>query len=524
MSLHARFLRAAELFPNRSALEVDGSPVTYADLRSRAEAIAASLERRSAEEPPLTAVFAYRSETAFAGILAALIRGHAYVPLNRTFPPDRTRVMLERAGCRSVIVDAASAGQLEEIVGNRSEQLVIVAPDLDEVTDLRRRMPQHTFLGARDLEGVGGFEAVEVDPDSMAYLLFTSGSTGVPKGVMVSHANVSHFLDVMTERYEVNEADRLSQTFDMTFDLSVFDMFVAWSSGACVCCVPQSEVIKPGKFIRDAELTIWFSVPSTGIFMKRLGMLKPDRYPSLRWSLFCGEPLPADIAEAWAAAAPNSIVENLYGPTELTIACMLYRWDPVRGPNESHHGIVPIGAPYPGMATRVVDGELREVEPGAEGELMLCGPQVALGYWNDPEKTEAVFVTPEGAQALHYRTGDLVRRPIAGAPMTYVGRVDHQVKVNGHRVELGEVEATLRELTGVQAVVAIGWPRTAAGAAGVTAFVGDTSIDVQAIRSQAAARLPDYMVPREIRAVDAIPLNANGKFDRNALVSILETG
>ena len=126
-------------------------------------------------------------------------------------------------------------------------------------------------------------------------------------------------------------------------------------------------------------LTIWFSVPSTAVFMKRLGILKPGRFPSLRWSLFCGEPLPVSLVAAWLGAAPNTALENLYGPTELTIACTLYRWDPQRSPAESERGIVPIGYPYPGMEVLVVDQALREREPGQEGELLMNGPQMSLG-------------------------------------------------------------------------------------------------------------------------------------------------
>jgi non-ribosomal peptide synthetase component F len=301
-------------------------------------------------------------------------------------------------------------------------------------------------------------------------------------------------------------------------------MFVAWERGACVCCLPASETIKPGKFVRERELTVWFSVPSVGLFMKRLGMLKPGRYPSLRWSLFCGEPLPAEIAQAWAEAAPNSTVENLYGPTEATIACTLYRWDPASSPAECRHGIVPIGAPYPGMTVLVADEDQREVAPGGEGELLLAGAQVSLGYWQDPEKTAAAFVVPPEREQIHYRTGDLVRRPVADEPIMYVGRLDHQVKVNGHRVELGEIEAALRELTGVDAVVALGWPRTDAGAAAITAFAAGTEADPELLREALAKLLPEYMVPRRIHLLDAIPLNANGKFDRGALVKLLEDG
>jgi amino acid adenylation domain-containing protein len=524
LPLHAGFLASLERVPENAALEVDGSTLTYRELGDRAKSIAATLAAHATGEgPPLTGVFAYRSATAFAGVLGTLLHGHGYVPLNRTFPSDRSRVMLQRAGCTAVIVDQASSEQLDQVLEG-SEPLLIIAPDHDDVSELAARFPAHRVLGAGALEPPSAWEPVEVDPRAIAYLLFTSGSTGIPKGVMVCHENVAHFIDVMVERYGITDADRLSQTFDMTFDLSVFDMFVAWRRGACLCCVPERSLIKPGRFIQESRLTVWFSVPSTGIFMKRLGMLKPDRYPTLRWSLFCGEPLPVEVASAWAAAAPGSIVENLYGPTELTIACTLYRWDDERSPAESLHGLVPIGEPYPGMSVLVADGELREVAPGQDGELLLTGPQVTLGYWKDPEKTAAAFVVPPGRDGVHYRTGDLVRRPDGDGPLVYLGRIDNQIKINGHRVELGEVECVLREESGVDAAIALGWPRTEAGAAAISAFVSAEQIDAESVRERMARRLPGYMVPRAIHAMANLPLNANGKFDRKALMGMLEQG
>jgi len=156
------------------------------------------------------------------------------------------------------------------------------------------------------------------------------------------------------------------------------------------------------------------------------------------------------------------------------------------------------------------------------GELLLSGPQVTLGYLNDPEKTSAAFVLPPGADSMHYRTGDLVRRPEDGLPLTYLGRVDHQIKVHGHRVELGEVEAAVRATTGEEAVVALGWPRNESAASGIVAFVGAEAVDASSVRKQLAARLPDYMVPWEIRTLRQLPLNDNGKFDRGALLALLE--
>lgn len=522
-ALHDGFLASAERFADRPALEVAGTTLTYAQLRDRAAAIAATLQRAvPSAATPLTAVFAYRSETAFAGVLGTLMRGHGYVPLHPNFPVDRTRAMLERSGCEAIVVDAAGLELLDALLVGVARPLTLLLPEAEDVSDLAARWPQHTVLGAGDLAAAAEWAPVERDVNAIAYLLFTSGSTGIPKGVMVAHRNVSAFIDVMSERYAPTPEDRFSQTFDMTFDLSVFDMFMAWQHGSCLCCPPEKALMTPSRFIKASKITIWFSVPSTAVFMKKLGMLKPESYPDLRLSLFCGEPLPAESAKAWAAAAPASIVENLYGPTELTIACTLYRWDEERSPAEAALGVVPIGEPYPGMTAIVVDDGLREVAPGEDGELLLTGPQVTLGYWQDAEKTAAAFVVPPGFDEVYYRTGDRVRKPADGGPLTYRGRVDHQIKVLGHRVELGEIEAAIREETGADGVVAVGWPPTPAGAGGVVAFVGELGHDVTKTLDALKARLPNYMVPRELRLLDELPLNANGKFDRKALTRLLE--
>jgi amino acid adenylation domain-containing protein len=521
--LHSGFLRSAHLFPDRPALEVSGATLTYAELKSRAVALAAALERATPEDgPPHTAFLAYRTPTAFQSVLAALLRGHAYVPLNPKFPPSRSRTMLERSEARALVVDEGSAAALEPILEGFSRRLLLVFPDELDADRARRRWPEHVVLAATDLTPQDDWAGPTVGPDATAYLMFTSGSTGQPKAVQVLHRNVRHFLDLMVDRWQINEHDRVSQTFDMTFDLSASDMFVAWERGACVCCPAAHEVVKPRSFIQRSELTVWYSVPSLGMLMKRLGMLKPSSYPSLRLSLFCGEALPLELAGAWASAAPESIVENVYGPTEVTISTATYRFDPVRTPPECEHGIVPIGEPHPGMEAIVVDGELHEVAPGAEGELLICGPQVTAGYWRDPEKTAAAFVRLEGRDGLYYRTGDRVRRPRAeGDPIRYLGRVDHQVKISGYRVELGEVEATLREATGIDEVVAVAWPKTEAGYGGIVAFVRASQVDAAAIRHRMSERLPDYMVPRVVRTLDEIPLNVNGKFDRPALIQLL---
>lgn len=522
-SLRDGFLRSAERFPERPALQLAADSLSYRELRERAASIAATLALHEPQpEVALTAVFGHRSPTAFAAVLASLLRGHGYVPLNPGFPHARTHAMLARSLCTSVVVDHTAIGQLDAVLEGLDRPMLVLVPDQRDVVALAARWPRHRWLCGADFESASSCRPSAVDPNGIAYLLFTSGSTGNPKGVMVAHRNVTHFVDCMVERYGITQHDRFSQTFDLTFDLSAFDMFTAWERGACLCVPTAGQKMLPGKYITDSGITVWFSVPSTGLLMSRLRMLKPDRYPVLRWSLFCGEALPTGLAQEWAQAAPHSVIENLYGPTELTIACTYYRWNPERSPGESELGLVPIGEPYPGMSVLVADENLQEVPPGATGELLMTGPQLSLGYYCDPERTAAAFIVPEGRREVYYRTGDRVRRPMAGGALTYLGRTDNQIKIQGYRVELGEIEAVARAESGAESAIAVGWPVTGSGAGGIVLFIGDERCNVTALRERLIARLPAYMHPSEVRAIAEFPLNANGKFDRRALCALLE--
>jgi amino acid adenylation domain-containing protein len=524
-ALSEGFLRSAQRFPDRPAVFAEGRTLSYRELHVQSARIAATIQAHPEfSKVPLTAVFGYRTTAAFSGVLGALLSGNGYVPLNRTFPIERTEIMFERSECRSVIVDAASLPQLRSLLERSKQPLLVILPDLEAAQELRGIWPNHFFFGLGDLSPSEAWKETIAVPDAIAYLLFTSGSTGIPKGVMVSHQNVTSYIDYMVNRYDITEQDRLSQMFDLTFDLSAFDMFMAWERGACVCCPTQKSLINPGKFVRDMGLTVWFSVPSTAAFMKRLGMLKPRQYESLRLSLFCGEPLPVSSATAWLEAAPNSILENLYGPTELTISCTLYRWDPKRSPSEAEQDIVPIGYPHPGMSVLVTDQNLVEVQPGEEGELLMNGPQMSLGYWRDRDKTAAAFVVPPGKSDIYYRTGDRVRRPLASRPLTHLGRIDFQIKVLGHRVELGEIEAVVRKFTGFDGVIAVGWPVTSSGADGVEVFIEGEVENKDALREAVRSALPEYMVPRRFLCIRQLPRNVNNKFDRKAMVKLLEEG
>jgi len=519
--LWSGFLESSARFPNRGAVEIAGHEISYQRLAQRAKCLAATIQEGAGQGAVLlTGIFAYRSETAYAGVLGGLMAGHGYVPLNPTFPIDRTRLMLERSMCRSLIVDARSGPQLEKLLSGFPLPLLVICPDLNDVTELAKQLPNHQVIGAADLADAAEWKPRNIDVNSIAYLLFTSGSTGQPKGVMVSHANVLHYVDYITKRYRIESDDRLSQTFDLTFDLSAHDLFVTWTNGACLCVPTQKQMIKPGAFINAARLTAWFSVPSTAIFMRRLGELKPGLYPHLRLSLFCGEALPVDVVRDWSVAAPNSRIENIYGPTELTIGCTAYRWDRRKSSAECEQGIVPIGEPFEDMEALIVDRDLREVPVGCEGELLMTGPQLSRGYWCDEEKTRRAFVSVAGRSDIYYRTGDRVRRAAPNKPLVYLGRLDSQVKVLGHRVELGEVEAVVRSLSRVDAVVALAWPN-GSNADGIELFLEAEKFDTEPLMKQLKAKLPYYMVPRRIWTLPRLPLNPNGKYDRKTLQGIV---
>jgi amino acid adenylation domain-containing protein len=515
-SLRSGFLRHAELTPDAPAIVVRGATRSYGELQQNAARWANAVLGASHSQPQRIGVFAYRSEVSYTGTLAALFTGAAFVPLNPTFPPEKTRAMIVQAALDAIIVDKTCAAQLSSVLAGISVPLLLTpelsAPRFDDVD-----VP---ILDAEELRQTAVLGKLPpLTAEDIAYLLFTSGSTGAPKGVPVTHGNAVHFMNVMSQRYDITSNDRFSQTFDQTFDLSVFDLFMAWSNGACVYSLSTIELLAPTKFINRNELTVWFSVPSLPAQMIRRNTLTPASMPTLRWSLFCGEPLPVRTAQLWQQAAPNSVVENQYGPTELTIACFVHRWNPEESPALCQNDVVPIGRPYPGLGAMLVDENLNPVPDGEPGELCVTGAQTSPGYWHDDAKTAERFVnlpiSPYETRRF-YRTGDRVVR-LEGGEYIFLGRADYQIKVLGHRVELGEVEAALRQHPSVEHAVAVGWPLNQLSADAVLAFVSGNGVDETILIEKAKEILPPYAVPQKLFFVDQMPLNANGKIDRRAL-------
>jgi amino acid adenylation domain-containing protein len=493
------FAASAARHGDRVALEAGGARLTYRELDALSARLASALARACGGVPGRVGLYAARGPIGFAGYLAIQRLGATAVPLNPAVPDARNRLVAGTARLDVVLADAA----LRPPPGLSAPVLPVRADDLSP---------------AEPVEG-------RADPDDVAYVLFTSGSTGTPKGVPVRHRAVDAYLEHVIPRYELGPGCRVSQTFDLTFDLSVFDMFATWGSGATLVVPGRYDLLKPVAFVTRERLTHWFSVPSVVSLAVRMRRLAPGSMPSLRWSLFCGEPLTLRQAAAWRAAAPGSVLENLYGPTEVTISCTQYRLpaDPRDWPATAN-GTVPIGLPYPRVEHLVLGEDGREA---AEGELCLRGVQRFPGY-ADPADNAGRFVAFDGARARDcpapgedawYRTGDRVAW--RDGLLVHLGRLDQQVKISGHRVELGEIEAALRALPGVHEAVVLALP-DGEGDLELAAACTGTGLEPVALVKGVAGVLPGYMVPRSVTVLEELPLNANGKVDRRAVAGALK--
>ncbi|GAA1965107.1 AMP-binding protein [Kitasatospora viridis] len=483
-TLYERFAASAGRYADRIALDIGGRQFCYAELEFLAKGVAAGVLERHRGVPGRLGLIVDRSANSFAGYLAGQMLGCTVVPINSEYPAQRIRQLMAAAG-----------------------------PDL--------------VLAPQDPPG-GGSVPVAGDSGAPAYILLTSGSTGRPKGVPIGQANLAAHLEHVRRRYRIQPDSRLSNTFELTFDLSVFDMFAAWSSGAALVVAGRNELLTPAAFVGAKGLTHWFSVPS--VISRAAGMrrLRPDSMPSLQWSLFCGEQLTYRQADAWRLAAPNSTIENLYGPTELTISCFDYRLpeNPEHWPPTAN-GTVPIGRRYGGIEHLVVDPDGR---PADRGELCVRGPQRFDGYLDPADNAGRFLAGDDPGRALDgpgplpadawYRTGDLVER-LPDGDLVHRGRLDHQVKVAGYRVELGEVESALRAAPGVRDAVVLAAPTRPGGEDRLLAACTGHGVLPAAVLDGLRAALPAHLVPDRLVVLDELPYGGNGKVDRPALLNLL---
>ncbi len=464
-SLNKTLVQALDKFESRRVLSAgDGDDWTLGQLFKAAHAVAHAVKRK----PGPIAFFSSDEPWSYAVMLASVIIGRAYVPIGRNYPDERVNYMLN---------DCQPACVFGHWPRNTGKYSFVCTQDL-KISD------EPLLPGA-------------VSDAKPVYVLYTSGSTGRPKGVVVARSALFAFLLAACECYGIHEKDIVLQMFEQTFDLSGFGFWMSVMNGAKCVVVPRNSPSVPlavAETLMEKKITVALTAPSV------LSYLRPYLHeilaPSVRLHLFCGEPLyQKDVAD-WAPCVPDAQIENVYGPTEATIFCTRHVWN--RHVDESLLGIVPIGQPLPGTEIRL--------EPHPRGELLLAGEQLADGYLNLPEKTQSVFVYIDGKR--YYKTGDEVFANSNG--LNFIGRKDFQIKVDGYRVEPGEIECVIHEFTGCKTVVML--------SNGIlTAFVESLNGSESELKTKLSDKLPTYMIPKSVIFTAPFPQTDSNKIDRKKL-------
>ncbi|MGO4447249.1 amino acid adenylation domain-containing protein, partial [Mycobacterium sp. 2YAF39] len=461
-----------------------GRSVTYRELDEAADRLARVLAGCGAGPGHCVALLLPRSVEAVVSILAVLKSGAAYLPIDSSVPDARLEFVLADTAPVAVVTVGQLAGRLGGYGG--------VVIDIDD----------------RGVDVDPGIVLATPAPQDIAYVIYTSGTTGVPKGVAVTHHNVTQVLQSLHADMPAGSGQVWSQWHSLVFDVSVWEIWGALLHGSRLVIVPESVAGSPSDLhdlLVSEKVTVLYQTPSAA------GMLSPEGLEKTTL-VVAGEACPIELLDRWATA--GRVMLNAYGPTEATI----YGAISSRMAAGSH--VAPIGSPVPSGATFVLDEWLRPVAPGVVGELYLAGRGVGVGYVHRPGLTGTRFVPcPFGAPgARMYRTGDLVRWGDDGQ-LHYLGRADEQVKIRGYRIELGEVQAALAELDGVeQAAVIVREDRP--GDKRLVGYITESSIgavDLASVRGAVAQRLPGYMVPVAVVALDALPLTVTGKLDIRAL-------
>lgn len=493
-----RIAQQLDKHPDRPALFLDGRHHTYGDLGAKIAAIQELIQQHERSTNKIIAMVANSDLETYASMLAILFSGHGYLPVNPSAPVDRNASILQQAGC-------------DLLLSSNDESADTLVPAI----------PALRVVSTRDLPTVTSKPAFRQVPDTQyAYLLFTSGSTGIPKGVPISRGNLASFLVGFFERgIDLDENDRVLQMFDLTFDFSVMSCFVPLVVGACLYPAATNDLrfMSVYRLLEEQQITCAPMVPSVLTFLRPY--FDEIRLDKLRFSIFCGEPLLAKLTEEWAACTPNSRIINFYGPTEATVFCSAYEWSPER--QKALNGALSIGTAMLHCTMLVVDERGSILPPNQSGEICLAGAQLTSGYWNDPQKNKEAFfeISRDDSPERFYRTGDLGYVDTDGDFM-FQGRVDQQVKVQGFRIELAEIEHHARACTGVKQAVAVAVPNQDGNTELILcleSYQGDTADVLSAL----VDKLPSYMIPVRSINVPVFPLNKNGKIDRPALRTLV---
>jgi len=511
----------AQARPEAIALVFKGTRLTYGALEEASNRLAHLLADAGCRRGDRVGLLMPKMPMAIVAMLGALKADAIYVPMDPASPAARQARGLEVSDCRFILAAGPVSQNLRGALAaaNLRERPAIGWLDEDAPSEADPA-PAFTLY---DLPAYPATPPAYANTDAdVAHILFTSGSTGIPKGVMITHASVAHLIRWAAAYFGIAPADRVSQHPPLRFDVSTFDVFGTLWAGAELYLVPPELNLLPHKlaqFIRETQLTQWFSVPSVLNLIANFDVVGQNDFPFLRRVLFAGEPLPTRTLIHWMRRLPHVRFTNLYGPTETTIVSSYYTVP--RCPTDEREPI-PIGTACAGEELLVLDAQLRPMGAGNIGDLYIRGVGVSPGYWRDPDKTRAAFLPyPGGAspQDRIYKTGDLARRGADGL-VYFVGRADTQIKSRGYRIELGEIETALHSLPGLResAVVAIqsegfeGWliccayvPAPAEG------------VSTKSLRKNLAGLVPGYMLPARWMRYDVLPKNDNGKIDRPRL-------
>ncbi|WP_051808335.1 AMP-binding protein [Actinoplanes subtropicus] len=501
-----RVLLTASRHPRGIALDTGSARLTYAEFAGAIGGCADRLARLRLPRQSRVGLVGDKVPSTYAWYLACWRQAHVVVPLNPENPVAANVEICRAAGVAAIVADPPAHPGL--IASVRDAGVVVVDPaDADP--------PSHR-------------PGDEVRPGDLAYIMFTSGSTGRPKGVQITHGNLVAYLDEAVPRADAGPGARLSHTYALTFDPSVHDMFAAWTSGGTLVVPRGRELLSPAFYVRERGITHWYSVPSIVAYARRSGRLRPGSMPTLRYSMFVGEPLPLHLVADWVDAAPNTRIRNAYGPTELTVTCVEYELpaDVTAWPATSN-GTVPIGTVHPGADWFLLDGDKASA---AEGELCLRGAQRFRGYLAPADNPgRFVRLTDGSAEVLMdepgtvpeqwwYRTGDLVR--VVDDGLLHLGRADRQVKLSGRRVELGEVEYQLASHPDIFDAAVLALPDGRDGLCLRAAVIGNPR-PLEEMRTYLLRRMPRYKIPTTVIWLDSFPVNRNGKVDHLALRELL---
>lgn len=515
--LHHLLREAAERDPGSVAVRHGGEQRTYGELAARGGELARLLVEHGVRRGDRVLLHAPKSVGVVEAVYGILGAGAAYVPVEPGSPAPRLAAIAAQCRPSCVVTWSGAAGKLSaEACRQGGVESVLVLDDPSAFGELPA-----SVASLRDVAAGDGTwpDPGTVDQD-LAYVLFTSGSTGAPKGVMLSHRNALTFVDWAADAFSLTAGDRLSNHAPLNFDLSILDLYGAARAGAGVTLVPEGLGMFPTRLadlIERERLTVWYSVPSVLTLLLLRGRLAGRELGSLRWILFAGEVFPAKHLRELMRTLPHARYANLYGPTETNVVT----WYEVPPLADDRDEPVPIGRAC-ANSDCVVLGEdgLVVDEPGREGILHVRGSTVMQGYWGRPEETAASFVqspAAEGREELLYCTGDWVRIEDDG-DLAYLGRRDHMVKSGGYRIELGEVEAALHAHPSVLEAVAVPIPDEVLGNRIVAVVVADGVTGTE-LRAHCASLVPRYMVPEQVAFRRDLPRTATDKVDRQRLAA-----